>query len=53
MWADIYRDRRRQYASDAEAKKEADEIMERFYGADWESKPTNARINKDDPLGLR
>lgn len=52
-WADIYRDRRRQYASEAEAKQEADDIMARFYGDDWESKPTNARIDKDDPLGLR
>lgn len=53
MWADIYRDRRRQYASDQEAKREADDIMSRFYGDDWERKPTNARIDKSDPLGLR
>lgn len=53
MWADIYRDRRRQYASDAEAKQEADEIMARFYGDDWERKPTNAKIDNSDPLGLR
>lgn len=36
-WQDIYRDRRRQYADEATAKKEADTIIARFYGPDWES----------------
>lgn len=52
-WNDIYRDRRRQYASETEAKEEADRIMSRFYGDDWETGATTPKIDKSDPLGLR
>lgn len=52
-WQDLYRDRRRQYASDREAKEEADRVIGELYGDDWAQQPTNARMNKNDPLGLR
>ena len=52
-WENLYRDRRRQYASDSEAKAETDRVIGELYGEDWQSNPTNAKIDKADPLGLR
>lgn len=52
-WADIYRDRRRQYASEEEARSEADAIIARFYGDDWKERSQKPAIQENDPLGIR
>lgn len=52
-WQAIYRDRRRQYASEQEARDEADKIISQQYGDDWQDQGTRPSLNKDDPLGLR
>jgi hypothetical protein len=50
---DIVRDRMRNFASREEAESDAEEIIGGIAGKDWRKQPTNARISKDDPLGLR
>lgn len=53
-WQDIYRDRRRQYASEKEAKAEADDVISRFYGNDWETRVQEPTIpDSNDPFGIR
>lgn len=52
-WQAIYRDRRRQYSSEKEARTEADRITAEQYGDDWQDQGTKPSLNKADPLGLR